>query len=302
MAERKLTDADVMTGFNPAYQVPAEELEAQQESGEPSTETSEGEGTAPETERTSTPTVEEREVVLDGRAFKAPREIADAFTREINRRDGTRGAELQTLRERLARLEGATTKPVEGGGTQDDSPQMPDPEMAIENPAEYQRQLVAHIDYKQTLRVEALARQNEEAEAAKGQESARRDAWQKHVDSFYSQPENKLLLENKDIVDLVLEQNRDRLAPLSVEEGFKELSKLAKDRLARVTGQAPEIKGRTTPRPAVLEGGGRRGPAALPAVEKTGPASLTQALKERRRAANEAFAKGSAVPRPAPSR
>src|SRR6266446_4650264 len=98
----KLTDADVMTGFNPDRSLSAEDIVAQQE-GAPA------EGTAPEChadpgEDQAPPADEapsEREVTLDGRRFKASRDIADAFTREINRRDGTRGAELQTLRDRL---------------------------------------------------------------------------------------------------------------------------------------------------------------------------------------------------------
>jgi len=102
-----------------------------------------------------------------------------------------------------------------------------------------------------------------------------------------------VLVGNEDIVDAVLEKNRAQLATLSVEDGFTELGRLAKGRLARVTGQAPEIKGRTTPKPPNLEGSSRRSAAVRPPVEKDeGPRSLSQALKDRRRAAASAFSKG----------
>lgn len=301
MANEKLTDADLMTGFNPDPSTPAEEIEAR-EAGEAVEGTgTEGEGAEAPTTESVTLGADTREVTLDGRTFKAPRDIADAFTREINRRDGTRGAELQGLRERLARLEGASTKPATEERAEDQGPPLPDPELQIENPAEYQKQLIAHVSHRQEVRAQALAQQYEEAEAAKDRETARKAAWQTHVDSFYSKPENEVLRANKDIVDLVLEKHREELAPLSVEEGFDRLSTLAKQRLSQLTGQAPEIKARTTPRPPTLEGSSRRGSVATPAAEPAGPKSLTAALKERRRAAAAAFNKGG-TPRTVSSR
>ena len=284
--KKKLTDADVMTGYNPSRDLSAEDAETQQDDVETV------EGAAPEG-TTEVPT--EVEVNLDGRRLKAPREIAEAFTREINRRDGTRGAELQTLRERLARLEGAATtatrtaegeKPPEG-------PQVPDPELQIENPAEYQRQLLAFVSHSQETRTQILANAFEAAETAKEQETTRRAAWAAHCDEFYTRPENKSLVGNKDIVDLVLEQHKAALAPLSVEDGFVELGRLARDRIAQLTGVAPDLKARRTPKPPVLEGSSRRESAVTPPTPGgEGPSSLTQVLKDRRKAAAAGFGKG----------
>lgn len=296
----KLTDADVMTGFNPAFGVSAEEVEARQDDAESIDGAApEGDGgSASETETQDASAAPEVEVRLDGRTFKAPKDIAEAFTREINRRDGTRGAELQELRQRLANVEArSTTAPTKPESDAPTAPPVPDPELQIENPAEYQKQLLAHVRYEQEQKALALAKQYDEAEAAKDRENARRAAWEKHVSAFYSKPENAVLRDNQDIVDLVMEQNKEVLAPLSVEDGFKELSRLAKERLARVTGQAPEVKARTTPRPPVLEGSARRDAARAPRSEKdTGPQSLSAAIRERRKAAAAAF---KPQPRPA---
>jgi len=285
---KKLTDADVMTGFNPDRAVTAEEIEAQQAEGK--SVTPEPEGSSGEPGAPTAP--EESEVTLDGRRLKAPRELADAFTREINRRDGTRGAELQMLRERLARLEGAASATATPS-TPDAPPEpvVPDPDLQIENPAEYQKQMLAFIEHQQTKRTQALATRYEEAEAVKEQETARRAAWAAHCDKFYSSPDNEVLRDNKDIVDLVLEKNKELLAPLSVEDGFKELSRLAKERLAKVTGVAPKLRAQAQ-KPPTLEGSARRDSAAAPQAKDEGPGSMTQALKARRLAAAGSFAKG----------
>lgn len=287
---KPVSDADIMTGFNPAYGVTAEEIEARQDDvatdGAP-----EGEATE-RSDASAAPT--DRDVTLDGRTFKAPRDLADAFTREINRRDGTRGAEIQTLRERLAHLEGRASAQAPGE-VKEEGPPLPDPELQIENPAEYQKQLLAHVEWKQEQKTGALASQYEAAEAQKERESSRRSAWQTHVDAFYARPENAVLRENKDIVDLVFQQNAAQLAPLSVEDGFKELSRLAQERLSRVTGSAPEIKARTQ-RPPTLEGSSRRGVAAPTGGAPDGPMSLTAVLKERRREAAKNFNRGGKGP------
>lgn len=295
----KLTDADIMTGFNPAMTKTAEEIEAEarQEDG------SADEAASPEgAERAagsevdggagSTP-AETRDVTLDGRTYKAPRDIADAFTREINRRDGTRGAELQSLRERLATVEGRqNAKPVDAKGT-DDGPAIPNPDDMVENPQKYQDELRARITWEQTQVIEAKAKEFETGQAARDQETARNSAWQTHVEKFYAKDENAVLRENRDIVDMLLAQHRDELAPLSVEEGFQKLGDLARDRVAKLTGVAPEIKARKTPKPPTLEGGGRR-QAAAPAEKKAeGPTTLSQAVNERRRIAKSAFQRGT---------
>jgi hypothetical protein len=298
---KKLTDADLMTGFNPAYGVSAEEIEAQgdaegsvegAEAAEPTTDTSgdDAEGASLAPPEGGADMVEVR---LDGRALKAPKDIAEAFTREINRRDGTRGAEMQQLRERLAHLEGrVTATPAGDKEPETPEPQLPDPDLAIENKDEYNRQLDSYIAHQQEKRLSALARQQDEATAAQRAEAERVSAWNAHCDAFYSRPENKVLVGNEDIVDAVLEKNRAKLATLPVEDGFAELGRLAKERLARVTGQAPEVKARTTPKPPNLEGSSRRSAAVRPAAKDEGPQSLTQALKDRRRAAASAFNKG----------
>lgn len=301
---KQTTDADIMTGFNPAFGVSAEDIEARQDGegvetpepeGEP-TDKADGDGTPPAAS-------EEVEVRLDGRTLKAPKDIADAFTREINRRDGTRGAELQQLRERLAHLEGARSATATANvPAETPEPQVPDAELQIENPAEYQKQLVAYITHQQEKRTQALVAQYEQTEAAKAQEAARRSAWAGHVESFYSNPDNAVLRDNKDIVDLVLEQHRADLADLSVEDGFKELGRLAKDRLAKLTGVAPEIRARKAQQPPTLEGSGRRTAAARPAAEPEGPRSLTQALKERRKSLAASFVKGGSGRPGAPAR
>lgn len=297
---KELTDADVMTGFNPDYHASAADLEARQDEGADAiTPGPEGEGgDTANTERSDAPAAPaERSVTLDGKTYKAPAEIADAFTREINRRDGTRGAEMQTLRERLARLEGANTT-AQPDAKKDEGPPLPDPELQIENPAAYQEQLLARINYQQDQRDRRLAAEYETAEAGKEREKERRAAWENHVEAFYNDPDNAVLKDNRDIVDKVLEQNAAALAPLDVAEGFKELGRLSKERLARITGQAPAIRARTTPKPANLEGSSRRDVAAAGdrAGKDTGPKSLTAALKERRRAAAASFAKGSQAP------
>jgi|SRR6267378_823178 len=291
----KLTDADVMTGFNPDRSKSAEDIDAQQDTAPAEGDAPEGEGDPGERQEVSDETPPEREVTLDGRRFKASRDIADAFTREINRRDGTRGAELQTLRDRLAHLEGRlaerATQPKEPEAAQ--GPQPPNEDLWIENPGEAQKQLLAHIAYNDEQKQLALNQELETEQASRDQEAARRAAWASQCDAFYAQSENKVLRGNEDIVDLVLKQNAKYLAPLSVDEGWSELSRLAKERLAKVTGAAPEIRART-PRPPVLEGSARRDVGASNPPEVKGPRSLTDALKARRRTAAEAFVKGGA--------
>jgi hypothetical protein len=285
----KVTDADLMTGFNPNPAVSAEDFEARQAGDVPYDDQPEGERAD-----TEAAAPEERTITLDGRTYRAPKDIADAFTREINRRDGTHGAELQRVRERLTRLETARTSAAGGEKpeTKPELPKAPDPDLAIENPAEHQRQLIAHLEAKEDARREELRVEYEQAEAAKAQETARKAAWQTHCDRFYALPENTILRDNRDIVDAVMAQNMDSLASLSVEDGFKELGRLAKERLSRITGQAPEIKART-PKPPVLEGSTRRQAQAGPArKQEEGPQSLSAALKERRKAAAEAFSRG----------
>lgn len=307
MAEtKKLTDADLMTGFNPAMTKTAEEIEAEarQEDGsadeaaspegaESATQDSQVDGGAAST------AAETRDVTLDGRTFKAPKDIADAFTREINRRDGTRGAEMQQLRERLAKIEGAqAAKPVDAEGTEQ-GPPVPNPDLMIEDPKTYQDQLTARIRWEQEQVIESRAKQFEQGQAARDQEAARVSAWNTHVETFYAKDENTVLRENRDIVDMVLAQHREELAPLSVEEGFTRLGELARDRVAKLTGQAPEIRARKTPKPAVLEGGGRRNATTpAPAKKDEGPTTLSQAVNERRAKARQSFMRGT---NPAPT-
>lgn len=291
----KLEDADIMTGFAPVWNKPAEDNDPDAETTQGAEDDEAGEGEGASTALATSEAPAEVEVQLDGRRIRVGKDIADAFTREINRRDGTRGAELQGLRERLAHLEGATI----AAKTQPDAearqtPQVPNPELQIENPEEYQRQLLEFINFNQEARANGLARQYEEAEAAKSAEAARRTAWSAHVKSFYSLPENTMLRDKRDIVDLVLQQNRANLAPLSVESGFAELGRLAKAKLAMLTGTSPEARARTTPKPPVLEGSTRRDGASRPAAAKDeGPRSLTQALKDRRKMVAESFRKGA---------
>ncbi len=303
----KPTEAEVMTGFNPVRDLAAEDAAVVEQAdaegaGDSSTENA-GKPAEASTETPATPA--EVEITLDGRRLKAPKEIADAFTREINRRDGTRGAELQTLRERLARLEGAAsaTSTKEPDPNTPPEPPVPNPDLQIENPAEYQKQVFDRIRWEQEQKLQAVARQYEEAETQREQEEARRAAWAAHCDAFYSKPENEVLRGNKDIVDLVLDANRERLANLSVEEGFTELGRLARERLSAITGAAPELKKRRAAKPPVLEGSTRTTAAVVPEREESkGPQSLTAALKERRRAAADAFAKGGSGRPAAPAR
>lgn len=301
---KKITDADLMTGFNPAFAVSAEEIVAQQEDGV-ADEAATPEGTEPggskvDGETVASTVADTRDVTLDGRTFKAPKDLAEAFTREINRRDGTRGAETQQLRERLARLEGqAAARPKEAEGT-DAGPPIPDPnELQIEDPKRYQDMVLARIRWEQEQLVNAKAAEFETRSAAERQEAERVSTWNSHVEKFYAKDENKVLRENRDIVDMVLAKHRDELAPLSVEEGFSRLGELAKDRLARTTGQAPELRARKTPKPPTLEGSARRGVVEAPPKKEEGPQSLSQAVNERRAAAKRSFTRGSTPTTPA---
>jgi len=105
---KTVTDADVMTGYNPAYGVTAEEIEKGAEGDAGTVPGAEAEPEKVGVEAANAPTLVE--VELDGRKFKTPKETAEAFNRALSRaRDttaGTRGSELQSLRERLARVEG----------------------------------------------------------------------------------------------------------------------------------------------------------------------------------------------------
>lgn len=293
--EKKLTDADVMTGFNPAYGVSAEEIEANGGDVPVEDAAAEGTGETPPAESSSaSPAADQVEVRLDGRTFKAPKEIAEAFTREINRRDGTRGAELQTLRQRVATLE-TSVHPGAKDEKDPNEPPIPNPELQIEDPAKHQEQILARIRWEQEQKVTGLTKQYEEAEAAKQQETARRAAWQAHVDAFYSKPENAVLRDNKDIVDMVLDKHRAELNDLSVEEGFERLSQLSKERLAKATGAAPALKAKAKT-PPNLEGSATRVAPASQREQDSGPKSLSQAMKERRQKAAAAFTGGGGRP------
>jgi BMFP domain-containing protein YqiC len=288
-----------MTGFNPAFSVSAEEIEAQSRQDDGAAD----EAAAPEGTGEESPKVDDgdaastaagtRDVTLDGRTFKAPKDIADAFTREINRRDGTRGAELQQLRERLARLEGQlAARPKDDEGA-DQGPPIPDPDLQIEDPKKHQEMILTRVRWEQQQLVEAKAAGFEKDLAAQNQEKERVSNWNTHVEKFYAKDENKVLRENRDIVDMVLAKHREELAPLSVEEGFQRLGELARDRVAQVTGQAPEIRARRTPKPPVLEGSARRGAVEAPAKKDEGPKSLSEAVNARRAAAKQSFLRGT---------
>ncbi len=300
----KVTDADVMGGFNPVYGLSAEEIEKGEIADAGTVPGAEVTPESGKVEAANAPTLVE--VELDGRKFQTPKETAEAFNRAISKaRDttaGTRGSELQSLRERLAKVEGATaaatatTDPAKPVGLQP-----PNPELAIENPAEHQRQMIEYVDAKQTEKIDKIAAEYRAAEDLKALETARVNAWGAHCDAFYAKPENAILRDNRDIVDLVLEANKTALAPLSVEDGFTELGRLVKERLARLTGPARTAKVQGAAKPPVLEGSNRRESAVAPPAEDEGPRSLTEALKARRKAAADGFAKGGSG-RPGASR
>jgi len=294
---KKLTDADVMTGFNPdpSQTDEAEDSRAREETSPPSDSTPEGDRepeVAEGSEEATPPT--ERDITLDGKTFRTSKDVADAFLREINRRDGTSGSELQKLRERVAFLEGSV-RAADRTEKKDEvaEPSPPDPELEIDNPAEYQRQMIAYTNAMIDRKAQELTARYESERASETREETRRSAWAAHCQKLYSNPDNRVLVGNEDIVDMVLEEHREELAPMSAEEGFARLATLAKERLARLTGVAPEVKAKKTPNPPHLEGSTRRTGSTAPAEKDSTKAySLTEEIRSRRRAAREAFSKG----------
>jgi len=216
---------------------------------------------------------------IGGTAFDVPADVADAFRREVNRRDGEHGARLQQLQERLARLEEDRT---EDSRPAQESAQLqpPDDRLALEDPVEHarkQREYNEALVHRTALALEQ--RRYEEAQQRQ-QESQRESAWNSAVQQFYrGHPELKGA---EDVVDAVWRNNYNTLKDLPVKDGFEELARLSADRLVGLTEHGKKVASKRV----TLEAGSTTRPKAQPKPEEQQAGSMSAFIRERQRARN----------------
>jgi hypothetical protein len=225
------------------------------------------------------------EVTIKGRKLQTTPEVAAAikdWRREIRARDGRLGGENAQLRERLARLEGA----VEAQQTAPTTHQMPElkpppPELLVENPAEWQRQLTTYMAGVQSLDRQELV-ERYETDREQERESARLQAegvqW---AQGFYAEyPEfNKPGV--RAIVSNLYTSNEDAiLASGNAEDQYDALAEMTKDTLEESFGARDRSRKSTKNQPPNLEGASS--PGRKPTKEEpAAPVSLTAATRRR---------------------
>lgn len=209
---------------------------------------------------------------IGGAAFEVPSEVADAFRREVNRRDGEHGARLQQLQERLARLEEDRQPPPQ---SQPDTLQPPDDRLALEDPVEHARRLREYNEalvHRTALALEQRRYEEAQQRAAEGQREA---AWNSAVQQFYrTHPELKGA---EDVVDAVWRTNYSNLKDLPVKEGFEELARLSAERLVGLTEHGKKVASKR----ATLESGSTARPKAKPEPAAEDPGSMSRFIRER---------------------
>lgn len=203
------------------------------------------------------------EVSFQGKKFKADPALAAAledYRKEINRRDGTHGSELETLRRQVADL----TARVDSNQIVDDEAEEeeeeiapPDPNLLVlgdsYDPAKYHQQLMAFTEANIASAERRGEKKYMDAEAQKSAEAKRQSDWKEHVDKFYKKNED--LAPFQDVVDMVWKTPAviNEIRNLPVDEGFERLAEIARERIFGIAQKAGTM--RAKPKTPHLEGG-----------------------------------------------
>lgn len=186
-------------------------------------------------------------VRLGDRTVNVPEDVAELYQRELNARDGRHGAELQQLRGQVEQLQAAMQEPDDNHDTYT-GPREPDPDLLLTNPDEFVRQ---NSEYQAALINAAGAaleqRHQEDLHQLKTQIDRDRQ-WQSITDRFYEKYPAFKTPNRAKIVNLVYQENKQELAPLSIEEGLDRIAELASAFMVEVAEAGKEEAGkRRTP-------------------------------------------------------
>jgi len=231
------------------------------------------------------------DVRIKGRTVRMTREAADAhaeFVRDTRERDGRLGGELSQLRERSARLEGMIETVRTPQRVADDDIKPPRPELAIENYAEYHRQMLTYnatMMQRQQDEIRAEYRQDQEQRRTETTAEARQRAW---AEKFYASHPH---LNKPHLRGVVLDAYRDNFKEISgfgddVDEAHERLAELADERVLAIKtdGEArPRSQQANTNKHPNLEGAGTPGDGKTK-TEKFVPVSSGSWVANKRRA------------------
>ncbi len=217
---------------------------------------------------------------LGSKEYEVAPDVAEAiesYRRELNERDGRRGSEVERLRREMEDLRKSVTPPVEP--KKPDAPQPPNPLLVLENPEQYQREMLAYVNGVNALRDQALREEYQKAERARQEDAGRKENWDRQVSKFYQTHQD--LVGEEDLVDLVWKQHFEEIRSLPVTEGFEKVADLARERILRYASRG---KDKDAPAAPKLEGSRTRqsAPVAPAKDEPTGSLSASIRAKQRR--------------------
>ncbi len=186
-----------------------------------------------------------KKVKLAGKEFEVAPELAEAiegYRREINERDGRRGSELQGLRDQLKRLEDTVTaRRTAPDDDKSKGPQPPDPKLMFEDPARYQAENLAYVQALVEQREKALVDRYEGDKKQATEATERQRVFDKRLSQFYG--ENPELVGKEDLVDMIWHSRFDEIRNLSLDDGFKRLAEMVRERIAQYAGSVRQKGG-----------------------------------------------------------
>lgn len=221
----------------------------------------EAEAQAGTPEKTEQPAGDLVEVSVRGRKVKMTQEAAEAhaeFVRQTRERDGRLGGELQQLRERLARTEGAIAATTAGKPAKADELQPPPADLAIQDYAEYHRQMLAYNKASMELQKLELVEQYNQREEAKVSAARRNQEQTKWATDFFAgNPELGKPYLRPIVKDVYLEHSAE-IDAINESDGAKaaheRLAELSHERLVAIKSEGKQLE--STTKPPRLEGAG----------------------------------------------
>lgn len=173
----------------------------------------------------------------------APEDAAaiEAFRRDVRERDGRLGGENASLRERIARIEGrleAATKHEEA------APEIkpPDPRLAVEDLAEWQRQLLAYqaaMTLKHQVELETKYENDKKHTQSKAQQDASDRAW---AEGFYTAYPHLNNPEAREVVGTVyMKSGAEVVDAGAIEAQYEKLATLAEAKITRLAATGKEV-------------------------------------------------------------
>ncbi len=226
-----------LTGSEPVEN--DEEQDTNQETAEDDTETPENEEDEPELVEFS----------YKGRKLRVTPEDAEALEdlrRQARGANGRLGSENANLRERLARLEGQIASRGNERPAVDDGPKKPDPELALTNFPEWQRQYDAYEE-AQRVRIVKVIQEEINTGRSKAQEEAEKAArGRRWADTFYSEYPHLRSKARMATVAQVYAENREELDGYGddFDTAFPRLAELAEERIAEIAGGSSTRRGK----------------------------------------------------------